>query len=180
VLFHYKFLDGYSHQQATRAVQEASYWNNSILYKKYLEVLERESTLQVKQESARELKSVNDLVENGFLVVSEEYMMLAYDEERKGGGHALQGQPEDDEAAFYRAKAQAKVQGLRVQRLQRHLKQLEEQNLREVEKLRSALARVRKKNQNLTHQLQSIRASRSWRLLEKLGRLRSKVLSRKR
>src|SRR5215217_5725563 len=86
VLLHYKFLDGYFHKQAAQAVREGQYHNNSARYKRYLEVLDKNPALQMKQESARELKGVNDLVENGFLVVSEEYMMRVYEEEeaRKG------------------------------------------------------------------------------------------------
>src|SRR5215218_6821569 len=82
VLLHYKFLDGYFHKQAAQAVREGQYRNNSARYKRYLEVLDKNSTLKMKQESARELRGVNDLVENGFLVVSEEYLMRVYDEER--------------------------------------------------------------------------------------------------
>ena len=180
VLFHYKFLDGYFQKQAAQAVREGQYHNESARYKKYLKVLDRNPTLQLKRESARELKSVNDLVENGFLVVSEEYMMLVYDEERKGAGRSPGGErggPED-EAAFHRAKAEAKVQSLRAQRLERHLEELREQNQREVERLSRILARVRKKNRNLAQQLQSIRASRSLRLLNKLGRVPGMVQGR--
>src|SRR5918998_2680707 len=184
VLFHYKFLDGHFYKQAVRAVQEENYWNDSADYKKYLEILDTNPTLQMKRESARELKGVNDLVENGFLVVSEEYMMMVYEEEERksAGGHTpLRGErggPED-EAALYRVRAQAKAQSLRAQRLKRHVEGLREQNQREVERLSRRLARFRKKNRNLTHQLRIIRASRSWRLLNKLGRIRARVLGRK-
>src|SRR5215216_3092652 len=185
VLLHYKFLDGYFHKQAAQAVREGQYHNASARYKRYLEVLDKNPALKMKRESARELKGVNDLVENGFLVVSEEYMMMVYDEERKSvGGHTpLRGErwggPEDEAAALYRVRAQAKAQSLRANRLKRQLKELREHNHREVERLSRRLARFRKKNRNLTHQLQSIRASRSWRLLNKLGRIRVRVLGRK-
>src|SRR5215203_2830578 len=189
VLLHYKFLDGYFHKQAAQAVQEENYWNDSADYKRYLQVLDKNPTLQVKRESARELRGVNDLVENGFLVVSEEYLMSVYEEaERKGaGGHTppLGGQrgggPEDEEAALYRARAQAKGQTLRARRLQQQLEKLRKQELlqpnpsvaklrerdhREFERLSRTLASFQKKNRNLrqrnrnlTHQLQSIRAS---------------------
>src|ERR671921_1608603 len=56
VLFHYKFLDGHFHKQAARAVREGQYYNNSALYKKYLQILEGNPTLQVKQETAREIE----------------------------------------------------------------------------------------------------------------------------
>jgi hypothetical protein len=169
-----------------QAVKEEQYHNASHVYKKYLRILEGNPTLQVKGESAREIESVNDLVENGFLVVSEDYMELVYDEEekrKKGAGHgALRGDPDaggpGDEAAFRRVRAQAEVQRLRAKRLERRLEDLREQNRREVAKLSSTLARVRKKNRNLTHQLRSMRASRSWRLINKLGDIRARVLGR--
>jgi len=193
VLMHYKFLDGYFHKQAAQAVREGQYYNASARYKRYLEALDKNPTLKMKQESARELKGVNDLVENGFLVVSEEYMMRVYEEEEEKhksaehtpplGGEPLggdRGGPEDEAAAaLYRARAQAKAQSLRANRLKRQLKELREHNQREVERLSRRLARFRKKNRTLTHQLQSIRASRSVRLLNKLGRIRARVLGRK-
>ena len=205
VLLHYKFLDGHFHKQAAQAVREGQYHNDSARYKRYLEVLDKNPTLKMKQESARELKGVNDLVENGFLVVSEEYMMMVYneeeeEEERKGaGGHTApiggeRGAPEDEAAALYRARAQAKVQTLRAHRLEQQLQKLRKQELlqpnpsveklreqdqREVEKLSTRLARFRKQNRNLTNQLRSIRASRSWRLLNRLARLRARALGRK-
>src|SRR5215218_2846203 len=192
VLLHYKFLDGYFHKRTLQAVQEENHYKNSRGAKKHLEVLDRNPTLQVKRESARELKGVNELVENGFLVVSEEYMMRVYqeEEERKGAGEHTpplrgeplggeRGGPEDEAAALYRARAQAKAQSLRANRLKRQLKELREHNQREVERLSRRLARFRKKNRNLTHQLQSIRGSRSVRLLNKLGRIRVRVLGPK-
>ncbi len=95
----------------------------------------------VKGETAREIKSVDELVENGFLVVSEEYMMMVYDEEREGAGHAQRGEPgrPEDEEAFYRTRAEAKVQSLRARRLKRQLEELREQHQRRVEKLNEKL-----------------------------------------
>src|SRR5215213_8794672 len=197
VLFHYKFLDGYFHQQATQAVREGQYHKNSARYKKSLQVLKRNPILRVKRENARQLRSVNELVENQFLVVSEDYMMLVYEQEeerKKGGGHAPrrdgQGGGPGDEAAFRRARARAKVQGLRARRLERRLEELREQNQRQLQKLRGQyqrrieklnrrLARTKKKNQALMNELRSIRSSRSWRLLNKLSRLQTRVLGRK-
>src|SRR5215216_390626 len=188
VLLHYKFLDGFFQKQAAQAVREGQYHNASARYKRYLEVLDKNPTLKMKQETARELRGVNDLVENGFLVVSEEYMMVVYEqeEERKGAsGHTPplggdRGAPEDEAAALYqRARAQAKVQSLRANRLKRQVEELREHNQREVERLSTRLARFRKKNRTLTQQLQSIRASRSVRLLNKLARVRARMLGRK-
>src|SRR5215218_7766486 len=109
VYLHYKFLDEHFHKKVAQAVREENYPYDSRQYKKYLQVLENSPSLQLKQESARELRSVNELVENQFLVVSEEYMMLGYDEQRKNGaGHApRQVEPSgpEDRAAFDRTRA---------------------------------------------------------------------------
>jgi chaperonin cofactor prefoldin len=66
------------------------------------------------------------------------------------------------------------------------VEKLREQDHREVERLSTRLASFRKQNRNLrqrnrtlTHQLQSIRASRSVRLLDKLARIRARMLGRK-
>src|SRR5215218_7206143 len=213
VYLHYKFLDEHFHNKVASAVREENYPYNSSQYKKYLEVLEKNPGLLVKGEGARELRSVNELVENHFLVVSEEYMVLVYEQARKrrsddGPRRGELGRIEDE--TFYkaraRARAQAKARSLRTRRLERRLEELREQNqrleqelrkqnqrlrlkqeLREknwrrVEKLSRRLARTKKrtkkKNQNLARQLRSMRASRSWRLLNKLGSLRARVLGR--
>jgi Glycosyl transferase family 2 len=209
VYFHYKFLDEHFHKKVASAVREENYPYNSSQYKKYLEVLEKNPGLLVKGEGARELRSVNDLVENHFLVVSEEYLVLVYDEERKrrSGDAPRRGElGEIENENSYKAEAQAKARSLRTRRLERRLEELREQNqrleqqlreqnqrlrlkqeLREknwrrVEKLSRRLARTKKrtkkKNQNLARQLRSMRASRSWRLLNRLARLQARVLGR--
>src|SRR5215216_2145680 len=86
VLFHYKFLKNHLHERVRQVVRQD--WFSPKYggkYKRWLGVLEKNPTLRVKDETARELRSVNDLVENHFLVVSEEYMVLVFDEERKNG-----------------------------------------------------------------------------------------------
>src|SRR5918998_846805 len=219
VYLHYKFLDEHFHKKVASAVREENYPYDSRQYKRYLEVLEATPSLQLQRETARELRSVNDLVDNQFLVVSEDYMMLAYDQARKNGaGRALrQGEPDGlEDPAFDKTRARAKVQSLRASRLEQRLEELtelhqrelekrleklrennrkakkraveklREQNKKKVEKLNSRLATLdsrlataRKENRNLVRQLQSMRASRGWRLLNKLGGLRAQVMGRK-
>jgi Glycosyl transferase family 2 len=207
VYLHYKFLDEHFHKKVAQAVREENYPYDSRQYKRYLEVLENSPSLQLKRETARELRSVNELVENQFLVVSEEYMMLVYEQARKNGtSHALLGDEPDglEDPAFDRTRARAKVQSLRAKRLERRLEdvkelhqreleklrennrkakkraveKLKEQNKRKVEKLNSRLSTIRKENRNLVRQLQSMRASRSWRLLNRLGSLRARIPGR--
>jgi hypothetical protein len=78
VLYHYKLVDGFR-EWAARVVREDSYNPELILrhYKRYLEVVERNPGIRIRQATARELWSVNDLVDNGFLVVSEDYRKWA-------------------------------------------------------------------------------------------------------
>src|SRR5215210_5585055 len=170
VLLHYKFLDEHFHKQAASAVREENYAGNSRQYKRYLEVLENAPSLQLKRETARELRSVNDLVENQFLVVSEEYMLLVYEQARKNGaGHALLGDEPDglEDPAFDRTRVRAKVQSLRAKRLEQRLEELREQKRRElenrIEKLREnnrkakkrALEELREQNKRKVEKLNS-------------------------
>ena len=82
VLFHYKFIGDF-YERTVRAVKEENYWNNSAKYKKFLKALEQNPELQIKRETAQELKDVNDLVDNQFLVVPGDYMAWVDEEERK-------------------------------------------------------------------------------------------------
>ena len=78
VLYHYKLVDGFQ-EWAAQVVREERYNPELTLrhYKKYHEVLERNPGIRIKQATARELGSVNELIDNGFLVVSEEYSRWA-------------------------------------------------------------------------------------------------------
>src|SRR5215204_7371154 len=93
VLFHYKFLS-YFREQVARAVREENYWNNSAQYKQYLAVLGRNTSLTLKQDTSKEIASVNDLLEDQFLVVSDAYVRwVNIEEERSVLGEAQSGEP---------------------------------------------------------------------------------------
>jgi glycosyltransferase involved in cell wall biosynthesis len=76
VLYHYKFLQNFS-QRAHRAVAEQSYNNQSEEYKEYLRALEQAPDLNLRQSTACELHSTDDLVENQFLYASPAFMEWA-------------------------------------------------------------------------------------------------------
>jgi hypothetical protein len=82
VLFHYKFLE-HLREKAAQALREENHWGKSARYKRYLEVLERNPSLQVRQETSKENTSVNDLLEEGFLVVSDDYVRWVDAEEER-------------------------------------------------------------------------------------------------
>ena len=84
VLYHYKLVDGFQ-EWAARVVREESYTPELMLrhYKKYHKVVEQNPGIKIRQATARELGSVNELIDNGFLVVSEEYKRWAGAEKEK-------------------------------------------------------------------------------------------------
>ena len=86
VLYHYKLVDGFR-EWAARVVREESYNPELMLrhYRRYLEVVEQNPGIRIRQATARELGSVNDLVDEGFLVVSEEYRKWAEADRENGG-----------------------------------------------------------------------------------------------
>ena len=226
VLFHYKFLKNHLYKWVRQVVQDERFWPGyGRKYKGWLRMLEKNPELLVKGEGARELRSVNELVENLFLMVSQEYMMLVYEEEekRKGAGRAARGGTRKPEAeAPYRRRAEGEIQRLRAMRFKQRVEQFRKQNesqeedfwkqeedfwkqeedfwkqeedfwkqqedlrkesQRQMKELLSVLAKERnkvrslqKKNRDLACQLRSIQASRSWKLLHKLGRVRTRIL----
>jgi len=173
VLFHYKFLDGHLHEQAAQAVREEHHYDSSAEYKKYLQVLEGNSTLRVKQDTSKEIQGVNDLLENGFLVVSEDYVGWVNAEEEKSVllQRAYQGEQHGLPEAFLKARRQERTKALKVRRLERQLlkRDLKIRNSKQNQRL------LKKRIRILERQLQSVRSSRSWRLLNKLGGMWARV-----
>ena len=169
VLFHYKLLDRL-YEQALRAVAEKNYPNRHEKYEKYVDALEASPELQIKRETAREIKSVNDLVENQFLVVSGDYMTWVDAEEEKRVVEAMEGEPRRFAEAYF--KARVEVQTLSARRLQRQIRELKIGVAKERRK-RQALER---RNNVLDIQLRDIQASRSWKLIRTLGYVRAKIL----
>lgn len=81
VLFHYKFLGDF-YQRTKRIAREENYYNNSSEYKGYLKILDQNPDLQIKQATSQKINSVNDLVDNQFLTVSQDYIDWAKEHSR--------------------------------------------------------------------------------------------------
>jgi hypothetical protein len=158
VLFHYKFIGDF-YERALLAVKEENHSNNSAKYKKYLGALEQDLDLQIKKESAREIEDTNELVDNGFLVVSGEYMALVDAEEK-----SEPGEPRRLADAFSKTHARASALAKRSRELEREVQRME---------------RLERRNQDLERQIRDIQGSRSWKLLDKLGRVRARILGKK-
>ena len=160
VLFHYKFLS-YFREQVARAVREENYWNNSAQYKQYLAVLGRNTSLTLKQDTSKEIASVNDLLEDQFLVVSDAYVRwVNIEEERSVLGEAQSGEPHVPAEAFLRANQRDRAKTLRIQRLERQLRDRNRRIRRSKRKQQRLKLRVR----SLKQRLKGMEASRVWKL----------------
>lgn len=176
VLFHYKFLDDF-HEQTLRAVREKNYHLGSAEYKKYLEKLELDPNLPIKQETSRELKSVNDLLDEHFLVISKDYADRVDAKEKEI--LASMDDPRDLAGALLESRRREKMKTLRMQRLDsrllardRSIRDLERQIGERRRAQRSNDQRLRRRIRNLERQLASLRNSRTWRLVSALNRVR--------
>jgi hypothetical protein len=183
VLFHYKLLDGHFYQQVARRLNKGL---DVQKQKKYQEVLDREPSLRIKQETSKECQSVNDLLEDGFLVVSGDYLRWVHAEENK---RVLQATTHDEPTALAEAllksRHQERTKTLKMQRLrQRQLsdrtrihnleqkiqgiqasRSQQRKRLKQVEK---RLENRRAKTEQLEQKLGSIQASRTWKLMKTL------------
>ncbi len=167
VLFHYKFTN-HLYELIRDAARRENYMRNSGKQKKWLKVLEKSPNLSVKDETSKELKDVNDLVENGFLIVSEEYMSWVDAEEERRIIRTTEGGP----GSFM---VNAEVQTLRARRLERQARGLRSRLAEERRKVRS----LEETNQTLAYRLERIEASRSWRLLNRLSRVQARMFRKR-
>lgn len=177
VLYHYKFL-GHLYGHIRRAVSQGNYPNLWGKYEKMANVLENSPELRIKDENARELKGVNDLVANGFLVVSREYLKLV------GGTKNTDG-PDDGldalSGVLLGAVGEAKSQAKAVREERRRAKRSHpgHRELRiDLEKERRRNRNLEERARNLAAQVQAIKSSRVWKLLNRLDGLRARVLNR--
>ncbi len=71
-VLHYKFVPDFK-ERVAEAVEKGMYWNDSYEYRRYAEALQNPEPIQLLQPSSRKLNSVNQLVDEGFLLVSDPY-----------------------------------------------------------------------------------------------------------
>lgn len=73
VLCHYKFTPGFR-ARVDSAVRSGAYADGSWEYRRYQQALDREPDMALCRATAQTLHSVNDLVANGFLQVTDDYL----------------------------------------------------------------------------------------------------------
>lgn len=72
VLYHHKFKQGFA-DAVTEAVNTVSHWNNSIEYRHYQAVLQRDPDLILMSDAAIRLRGVDDLITRGFIHSSDNF-----------------------------------------------------------------------------------------------------------
>ncbi len=111
VLLHYKFSHRLYEDVSCSVEERNRSEHGTRRYSKYLRVLEENPTLQIRQDTAEELQDVNDLVGNGFMVISREYMSLVEREGSADGGEDFRERySEGLLEAFLRSQAEAREQ----------------------------------------------------------------------
>ena len=167
VLFHYKFLD-HLYEQIRSAVREENYMKDSRKHKKRLETLERNATLQIKRDTSKKLDNVNELVENGFLVVSEDYLEWADSEDRAKNVDASRNEPYE----LSEARSDQRSKDAKIGRLEREL----EESRYGLASKRRRIRKLKGENRKLKVQVRELRASGTSRPLAALRRLRARML----
>ena len=179
VLFHYKFVEHFR-EQVVRNVQEENHFKDSFEYKKYLEVLDENPTLQVKQETSKEIGGANELLEDRFLVVSDDYVDWANAEEEKSVfrtlAEPLRGEQGGLAQAFLESRRRERAQILKTQRLKQEILRLEGR-LRNQDRRVQRLKEDRRNLKRHIRGLERMRYSRTRVLAETLRRIKARMLS---
>jgi hypothetical protein len=155
-LFHYKFLKNFR-EQALRAAREEQYYSKSRAYKRYLDILEQNPELRLRLESAKEIVSVNELLESRFLVASEDYVCwVNAEEERRYSSADLQAEPGVSVEAFLRSRRQVRAMTLRIGKLERRLFVRERQHKRRKVAKTRRIRTLRRKLGDRVHKIQEL------------------------
>lgn len=77
VLYHYKFLGGFF-ERTKEAVEQGNYYKGSVAYKRYYNVLTESPDVKMHQDTSRRLESIQDLIDQKFVVVSDKFALWAH------------------------------------------------------------------------------------------------------
>ena len=163
LFLHYK-LSANLYGLVRREIEERRYNNLHGKYDKIHKVLAEAPSLLMRNDTSRELKSVNELVGTRFVSVSKRYMRFVENEAQRNGHYSEESRSERLAEAFFNARAEVAAYGRKTSELQQELKKLRAESRRK----RAALNRAR----NAEMQIEAIQASRSWKTLTVLKRIR--------
>ncbi len=163
LFLHYK-LSANLYGLVRREIEERRYNNLHGKYDKIHKVLAEAPNLLMRNDTSKELKSVNELVGTRFVSVSKRYMRFVENEAQRDGHYSEESRSERLAEAFFNARAEVAAYGRKTRELQQELKKLRAESRRK----RAALNRAR----NAEMQIEAIQASRSWKTLTVLKRIR--------
>lgn len=151
ILLHYKLANSL-HWLVQREIEERRYVNQGGKYDKYFKVLEKAPSLLIKNETSKELKSVNELVGTRLVSVSKQYMRFVESEEKRNGHYSEESRSERLYEAFFNARAEVAACSKRIRDLERQLAKAQAQ-------------------------IQALQSSRRRKILTALGSLRTETRS---
>lgn len=163
LFLHYK-LSANLYGLVRREIEERRYNNLHGKYDKIHKVLAEAPSLLMRNDTSKELKSVNELVGTRFVSVSKQYMRFVENEAQRDGHYSEESRSERLAEAFFNARAEVAAYGRKTRELQQELKKLRAESRSK----RAALNRAR----NAEMQIEAIQASRSWKTLTVLKRIR--------
>jgi Glycosyl transferase family 2 len=164
LFLHYK-LSSSLYNSVRKEMEERRYYNRWGKYDRIHKVLEEAPSLLMKNETSRELNSVNELVGTRFVSVSEAYMDFVEAEAHKKEEHySEERRSERLSEAFFNARAEVAAYGQQTADLQQELKELRAKSRRKRASLRRA--------HQAQEQIEAIRSSRAWKAMTAIHRLR--------
>jgi glycosyltransferase involved in cell wall biosynthesis len=164
VFLHYK-LSANLYELVRREIEEERrYHNLHHKYDRIYKVLKEAPSLLIRNDTSKELKSVNDLVGTRFVSVSREYMNFVDEEERRNGNYSEESRSDRLSEAFFNARSELTTYSKRIRELEQQLKELR-QNKRA------------KGSRSAEEQLRAIQSSRTWKVFTMVMRLNIGVRS---
>ncbi len=171
LFLHYK-LSANLYELVRREIEERRYVNRHGKYDKMHKILAQAPSLLMRNDTSKELKSVNELVGTRFVTVSEQYMDFVENEARREGSYSEESRSERLSEAFFNARAEVVDVGRNTRELQQELKELRAEAKTKVETRRAVMRRAR----DAERQIEAIQSSRTWRALSMFKRIKTRVL----
>src|SRR5215203_1952889 len=170
LFLHYK-LSANLYDSVRREIEERRYYNRHGKYDKMHKILAEAPSLLMRNDTTKELKSVNELVGTRFVSVSRQYMNFVENEARTNGHYSEEGRSERLSEAFFNARAEVAAYTRDARELQQELKELRAEAKKRIETRRAVVRRAR----NAEKQIETIQSSRSWGALSMIKRVRTRV-----
>jgi len=182
VLLHYK-LSASLYGLVRRELEERRYISRHGKYERYAKVLEGSEGTLLMGETAKELKSVKDLVGSRILPVSREYMRFVEGEEQNSGRSSEESRLERVYEAFFNARSQVAADGKRLRDLERQLAEVRGARNVKMTELRRSHNEQRRLEMRLENELKiqsnlrarAGKAEREIREVQKMAELRSEL-----